>query len=148
MKPQLKTFDIRQRKMVIPEKWAINGVRPSNMPVYCLARVSRTIIGKEDQEVPGSLPELTERSRETGKAKAASYLMNTSWKLNPLSRHGNSFFFFFFFLHFLADTVAYGDSQSRSPIGPMAAGLHHSHSNARFEPLLQPTPQLTATPDP
>ena len=29
-----------------------------------------------------------------------------------------------------------------------AAGLHHSHSNARSEPRLWPTPQLMATPDP
>ena len=28
------------------------------------------------------------------------------------------------------------------------AGLHHSHSNARSEPCLQPTPQLTEMPDP
>ena len=31
--------------------------------------------------------------------------------------------------------------------GIVAAGPHHSHSNARSEPCLQPTPQLTATPD-
>ena len=29
-----------------------------------------------------------------------------------------------------------------------AAGLHHSHSNARSESSLRPTPQLTATLDP
>ena len=29
-----------------------------------------------------------------------------------------------------------------------AASLHHSHSNARSEPRLRPTPQLMATPDP
>ena len=32
--------------------------------------------------------------------------------------------------------------------GAAAAGLYHSHSNARSEPRLQPTPQLIATPDP
>ena len=30
-------------------------------------------------------------------------------------------------------------------IGAEAAGLHHSHSNLRSEPCLQPTPQLMAT---
>ena len=35
-----------------------------------------------------------------------------------------------------------------SQIGDVAAGLHHSHSNASSEPHLQPTPQLTATRDP
>ena len=28
------------------------------------------------------------------------------------------------------------------------AGLHHSHSDARSEPHLRPTPQLEAMPDP
>ena len=43
---------------------------------------------------------------------------------------------------------AYGRSQARGPIGAVAASLHHSHSNAKSEPHLQPTPQLTATLDP
>ena len=30
--------------------------------------------------------------------------------------------------------------------GAVATGLHHSHSNTRSEPHLQPTPQLMATP--
>ena len=44
--------------------------------------------------------------------------------------------------------TAYGDSQARGPPGATAAGLHHSHSNIRSKPSLQPTPQLTARPDP
>ena len=32
--------------------------------------------------------------------------------------------------------------------GAVAAGLHHSHSHTRSKPRLQPTPQLTETPDP
>ena len=44
--------------------------------------------------------------------------------------------------------MAYGGSQARGQIGAVAAGLRHSHSNARFEPHLQPMPQLTATMDP
>ena len=33
-------------------------------------------------------------------------------------------------------------------IGAVAAGLRQSHSNVGSEPCLQPTPQLTAMPDP
>ena len=40
--------------------------------------------------------------------------------------------------------AAYGGSQARGRIGAVAAGLHHSHSNARSSPRLGPTPQLTA----
>ena len=47
-----------------------------------------------------------------------------------------------------AAPVAYGNSQARGQIGAVDAGLHHSHSNARSKPHLQPTPQLTATLDP
>ena len=61
----------------------------------------------------------------------------------------NYFFFFFFVLcPFRASPAAYGGSQARGLIGAVAAGLHHSHSNARSEPHLGPTPQLTATRDP
>ena len=49
---------------------------------------------------------------------------------------------------FKAAPRACGGSQARGLIGAAAAGLHHSHSNAKSEPCLQPTPQLTATPDP
>ena len=44
--------------------------------------------------------------------------------------------------------MAYGSSQARGQTGAAAAGLHHTHSNARSEQHLQPTPQLKATPDP
>ena len=47
-----------------------------------------------------------------------------------------------------AAPVAYGSSQVRGLSGAVAAGLYHSHSNARFKPHLRPTPQLTVTPDP
>ena len=45
---------------------------------------------------------------------------------------------------------AYGGSQARGRIGAVATvatGLRQSHSNSGSEPRLQPTPQLTATPD-
>ena len=47
-----------------------------------------------------------------------------------------------------AAPAAYGGSQARGRIGAVAASLNHSHSNAGSETYLQPTPQLTATPDP
>ena len=40
--------------------------------------------------------------------------------------------------------MAYVGSQARGQIGAIAAGLHHSHSNARSEAYLQPIPQFTA----
>ena len=43
---------------------------------------------------------------------------------------------------------AYGGSQARGRIGAAATSLHQSHSNAGPELCLQPTPQLTAAPDP
>ena len=64
------------------------------------------------------------------------------------------FIYFFVFLSFVvvaiswAAPTAYGGSQARGQIGAVAASLHHSHSNARSEPRLRPTPQLTATLDP
>ena len=48
----------------------------------------------------------------------------------------------------MATTVAYGSSQARGRIRVIAANLHHSHSNARSQPHLLPTPQLMAMPDP
>ena len=56
------------------------------------------------------------------------------------------FFLSFVFCPFRATPMVYGGSQARGLIGAVSAGLHHSHRNARSEPRLQPTPQLTATP--
>ena len=53
---------------------------------------------------------------------------------------------FFFFQLFRAAPTADGGSQARGQIGAVAAG--HSHSTARSEPHVQPTPQLTAMLDP
>ena len=64
----------------------------------------------------------------------------------PTNKYYISFLFLFFCLLFRAPLMAYGGSLARGLIG--AAGLCHSHSNAGSDPRLQPTPQLTATPDP
>ena len=49
-----------------------------------------------------------------------------------------SFFTFFVFRLFRASPMAYGGPQARGPIGAVAAGLRHSHSNAGSEPCLRP----------
>ena len=58
------------------------------------------------------------------------------------------FVIFNFFMSFRATLSAYGGSQARGRIRAVAAGLHHSHRNARSKLHLRPTPQLTATPGP
>ena len=59
------------------------------------------------------------------------------------------FFFFFVFCPFFRAALAtYGGSQAKGLIGDVASGLRQSHSNARSEPHLLPTPQLMATLDP
>ena len=50
----------------------------------------------------------------------------------------------FTFFFFSATSVAYGSSQARGQIGATAASLHHSRSNARSQPHLQPAPELMA----
>ena len=55
--------------------------------------------------------------------------------------------YIYFFCFFRAVPVACEGSQARGLIGAVAACPHHSHSNARSELRLQPTPQLTAMPD-
>ena len=74
---------------------------------------------------------------------------NLVQNLCSCSRHFYFFnFYLFAFLSFRAAPAADGGSQARGPFGAVAASLHHSHSNVGSEPCLQPTPQLTATPDP
>ena len=76
-------------------------------------------------------------------------LTDTMSSSQPVEPHGNSLTFFFFsFGLFRAASAAYGSSQARGQIQVTAGGLHHSHINARSEPHLHPTPQLTATKDP
>ena len=61
--------------------------------------------------------------------------------------NNKGFVIYSFFFLFWAAPMAYGNSQARGQIGVAASYLHHSHSNAESEPCLQPTSQLTATPD-
>ena len=68
----------------------------------------------------------------------AIHLMRYIWVV-PIS------FFFFFFR---AIPVAYGSSWARGRTKAVAAGLHHSHSNARSQLCLRPMPQFVAVLDP
>ena len=61
-----------------------------------------------------------------------------------VSRYSGHFLFIFICL-FRAVPTAYGSSQARGQIGAAPAGLYHSNTGSK--PTLQPTPQLTATPD-
>ena len=61
--------------------------------------------------------------------------------------YGIFFFFFCLFAFSTAAPMAYGGSQARGPIVAVAASLRRSHSNVGSELRLQPTSQLTATPD-
>ena len=56
-------------------------------------------------------------------------------------------FYFLVFCLFRATSVTYRGCQARGQIGAAAAILYHSHSNARSEAHLQPTPQLMTMPD-
>ena len=58
------------------------------------------------------------------------------------------FFFFVFLCLFRAAPSAHGGSQARGLIGDVAISLLQSHSNARSEPHLWPTPTLMAMLDP
>ena len=86
--------------------------------------------------------------------KEASYFQHILFKMCFIQHFclSNVILFTFFFVVVLfafsrATPAAHGDSQARGQIGAVAASLRQSHSNAGSEPRLQPTPQLTATPD-
>ena len=59
-----------------------------------------------------------------------------------------AFFCFVLFCFFRGTPMAHRRFQVRGGIGAATAGLYHSHSNSGSEPCLEPTPQLTAMPDP
>ena len=57
-------------------------------------------------------------------------------------------FLFVFVCLFRTTLSAHGSSQAKGQIRAVAVSLHHSHSNARWEPRLRSTPRLMATPNP
>ena len=85
-----------------------------------------------------------------GNGEVSEFLNNLENSLHTVRLLSQDFFFFFFcpFAFSRAAPAAYGGSQARGRIGAVAAGLRHSHSHARSKLRLQPTPHLTATPNP
>ena len=84
--------------------------------------------------------------------RAVTRMLN-KWKANWMDEWMDefpwqNFFVLVWFLVFRSTPTTHGVSQARGLIGAEAAGLYHSHSNARFQPHLWPIAQLTATPDP
>ena len=73
------------------------------------------------------------------------FLVNLAF---PIILYWVFFFFLVFVCGWVGAPVAYGVSQTRGPIGAVAAGLHQSHSKGGSKLCLRPTPQLTATLDP
>ena len=53
-----------------------------------------------------------------------------------------------FFFPFTAAPAVYGSSQARGQIGAAAVTYATAMATPDLSPCLQPTPQLTATPDP
>ena len=98
-------------------------------------------------EFPYAVGKAVKRRKKNGKKEIRSICLDDE-AIQP--SWGSLFFFFFFwsFCLFRPVPVAYGGSQARGLIGPIAAGLHQSHSNDRSEPCLPPTPQLMQTPNP
>ena len=62
---------------------------------------------------------------------------------------GDSFMCIYLFIVFFGPHLGHMEVRRlRGPFGAIAAGLHHSHSNAGSKPRLRPTPQLMAILDP
>ena len=83
---------------------------------------------------------------KTSSAERYPHVVIQQSKMQVLFGHFAEPFLFFFL--FTAAPAACGSSQARGQIEGTAAGLHHSHSHARSEPRLLPTPQLSAMLDP
>ena len=80
--------------------------------------------------------------------RACWFRKNSCIKLVGASGRSLCLFVCLFICFFRAAPAASGSSQARTWVGATAANLCHSHSNVGSEPHLQPTPQLTARPDP
>ena len=131
LKSQGKEGDMEARGRGKPDHWRPYG-RESNHP-----SVSRTEglpgmwdVWCENRQNPAIHPtQQTQHLGHTGSFRAHEHVFILIYVLR-------------------ATPETYGSSQARRRIRAIAASLHNSHSNAKSELRLQPTPQLTATADP
>ena len=86
---------------------------------------------------------------------SSSWIYSCPFSTTILGFNLSSFLSFFLSLSpsflpclFRSTPAAHGGSRTRSRIGAVAPGLHHSHSNMGSKLHLRPTPQLMATSDP
>ena len=65
-------------------------------------------------------------------------------------KYSNNAIYLFIYLFIFSRTApaAHGGAQDMGLIRAVATSLHQRHSNSGSEPLLRPTPQLMATPNP
>ena len=81
--------------------------------------------------------------------KAQKKRLSILWRLEVNMKCEESrFLVFVCFCLFRSALAAYEGSQARGLIKAVAASVCHNHSNAKSEPSLRPTPQLTAMLDP
>ena len=102
--------------------------------------VSREYDPRGDGNWSDILSNIPKERREQRQGRINSKIRGITRAKNQDSCFSYLFYFNFYFLPFLGPHLQHMEVQSR--------GLHHSHSNARSELRLQPTPQLMATPDP
>ena len=78
--------------------------------------------------------QLRQENREENRSKKTDSGRGREWEDEEVMGWFSPSCFFFFFLVFSkAAPMAYGGSQARGLIGPVAAGLHHSHRNMGSE---------------
>ena len=97
------------------------------------------------------LIKIQEKEKKEYKEKEKNILVMRSFRIYSLKFFSNIYLFIYLFIILSfsrAAHMAYGGSQARGLMGPVDASLCHSHSNAGSKPCMQPTPQLTAMPDP
>ena len=124
------------------------GLDPALLWLWCgpaATALIRPLAGESPYAAGAALEKQKDQNKQTNKQKPPQItdFTNKHWYRKPC---------FFcccccLFAFSRAAPSAYGGSQARGRIGAVAAGLRQSHSNAGSEPHLQPTPQLTATPD-
>ena len=104
---------------------------PESLSLLHLKKLLHHQISVENAGTLHSLPERFIRHSDISKALRCAGIKR--------GKATNLFLFFCFCVcpyPFRATPLVYGDSEARGLIRAVAAGLHHSHSNARSEPCL------------